>query len=365
MSESAQRLLFILGSLACAVVIFAGVKSAAQVINPILLAMVVTVAVLPLPQRLIKRGAPSWLALVITIGIVVLALALVGFLLFASATRLATDIPAYVAARQAEDNLHLGLEDLEAAVQSIFSTATASRLTGFILSWIVGFSVTFFLMILIFVFMISAAVSMSPGEKQSFSLSLPFMSKATSITADVRRYLSVTTVLNFLVGLGDAIFLYILGVDYVLLWGLLAWFMGYIPAVGFWVALVPPTVFAYVQFGLEEAIIVFVGYVLINGTVQNLLQPKMMGDRLKITPVVVFISVLFWAALLGTAGALVAVPLTLMGISFLESFEATHWAAVLLRGGAPPAEEREAAISQARQVWEKARHGTRRFFGGA
>lgn len=363
MSESAQRLLFLLGGLACVVVIFAGIQGAAQILNPILLAVIVTVAVLPLPQRLMKRGAPSWLALVITIGVVVLALALVGVLLFISATRLATDIPAYAAARQAEEGIYLGLEDFEAAFQTIVSTETASRVTGVILGWIVNFAVTFFLMILIFVFMISAAVSMSPKQRSSFSLSLPFMSRATSVTADVRRYLSVSTMLNFLVGFGDAVFLYILGVDYVLLWGLLAAFLGYIPAVGFWVALVPPTIFAYVQFGLEEALIVFVGYVLINGSVQNLLQPKMMGDRLKMSPVVVFISVLFWAAMLGTTGALVAVPLTLMGISFLESFDATHWVAVLLRGGAPPREEREAAISQARQAWDKAKSGTRRLFG--
>jgi AI-2 transport protein TqsA len=363
MSQSAQKLLFILGSLACLVVIFVGIKGASQIINPILLALIVTIAVLPLPQRLMGRGAPAWLALVITIGAVVLVLVLVGVLLFASATRLASDIPAYVAARQAEENADLGLADLEAALQTIISTETASRVTSVMLSWIVGFSITFFLMILIFVFMISAAVSMSPKERESFTLSIPFMSKATSLTSDVRRYLSVTTVLNFLVGLGDAVFLYILGVDYVILWGVLAWFMGFIPAVGFWVAMVPPMAFAYVQFGLEAALIVFIGYVLINGTVQNLIQPKMMGDRLKMSPVVIFISVLFWAALLGTVGALVAVPLTLIGIGFLESFEATHWVAVLMRAGKQQDEEREAAIGQARQQWEKAKSRTLGLFG--
>jgi predicted PurR-regulated permease PerM len=97
--------------------------------------------------------------------------------------------------------------------------------------------------------------------------------------------------------------------------------------------------------------------------VQNLIQPKMMGDRLKMSPVVIFISVLFWAALLGTVGALVAVPLTLIGIGFLESFEATHWVAVLMRAGKQQNEEREAAIGQARQQWEKAKSRTLGLFG--
>ena len=78
-------------------------------------------------------------------------------------------------------------------------------------------------------------------------------------------------------GPGDTILLLFLGVDYAVLWGLLAWFMGYIPSIGFIIALIPPVILAYAQYGLRTAVVVFIGYVVINGGVQNFIQPKVMG----------------------------------------------------------------------------------------
>lgn len=77
--------------------------------------------------------------------------------------------------------------------------------------------------------------------------------------------MTILTGMNFLVGLGNTVFLYVLGVDYALLWGLLAWFMGYIPSIGFLIALFPPLILAYAKFGLSTAVVVLVGYVVING----------------------------------------------------------------------------------------------------
>ena len=99
-----------------------------------------------------------------------------------------------------------------------------------------------------------------------------------------------------------------MGVDYAVLWGLLAWFMGYIPSIGFMIALIPPVLMAYAQYGLQTALIVLVGYILINGGVQNFFQPKVMGQSLKISPVVVFVGLFIWGYLLGGIGAILAVP---------------------------------------------------------
>ena len=83
-----------------------------------------------------------------------------------------------------------------------------------------------------------------------------------------------------LVALGDTLLLLIMGIDYALLWGVLAFLLGYIPSVGFWIALIPPVFLAYAQYGLPQAIIAFVAYVVINGGVQNIVQPRMMGKGL-------------------------------------------------------------------------------------
>jgi AI-2 transport protein TqsA len=158
------------------------------------------------------------------------------------------------------------------------------------------------------------------------------------------------------VGLGDFVFLMFLGVDYALLWGLLAWFMGYIPSIGFIIALIPPVLMAYAQYGLDTAIIVLVGYVLINGGVQNFIQPKMMGQGLRINPLVVFVGLFVWGFLLGGIGAILATPLTVLVLTLMENFDATRFVAVLLRyTGKGEEEEQEQAMKKAKGLWSKAK----------
>jgi hypothetical protein len=162
--------------------------------------------------------------------------------------------------------------------------------------------------------------------------------------------------INLLVGVGDTVFLLILGVDFAVLWGLLAWLMGYIPSIGFMIALVPPVLMAYAQYGLQTALIVLIGYVLINGGVQNFIQPKRMGDSLKISPLVVFVSLFVWGYLLGGIGAILAVPLTMLIVLALENFPGTRTLAVLMRyTGETKSEEKQEALQEVRGLWDRMR----------
>ncbi len=166
--------------------------------------------------------------------------------------------------------------------------------------------------------------------------------------------MTVLTGVNFLVGLGNVVFLLVLGVDYAVLWGLLAWFMGYIPSIGFIIALIPPVLMAYAQYGLQTALIVLVGYILINGGVQNFYQPKVMGDRLKISPVIVFIGLFVWGFLLGGIGAILAVPMTILMLTIMENFEGTRPLALLMRyTGEDKKEERKEAELRVKDLFDK------------
>jgi predicted PurR-regulated permease PerM len=183
---------------------------------------------------------------------------------------------------------------------------------------------------------------------------MPAIGRVAALTEDVRKYMTVLTGVNFMVGLGNAVFLWFLGVDYALLWGLLAWFMGYIPSIGFIIALIPPVLMAYAQYGLQTALIVLVGYILINGGVQNLVQPKIMGKSLRISPVVVFVGLFVWGYLLGGIGAILAVPMTLLLLIIMENFEGTRTLAILMRyTGEEKKEERKEAARHVRGVWGK------------
>ena len=168
--------------------------------------------------------------------------------------------------------------------------------------------------------------------------------------------MTILTGINFLVALGNTAFLYIMGVDYALLWGLLSWFMGYIPTIGFWIALIPPVLMAYAQYGLRTAMIVFVGFVVINSGIELLVKPRVAGKGLKISPLVIFVGLFFWGFLLGGIGAILSVPLTLLVITIMEQFPATRPISTLLRyTGEEKKEERKEAMLQVKDLWAKTR----------
>ena len=336
MSEQTKVPIYLLMALASIFIIMLGIKTTAALINPILLAVVITIAVLPLPQKLMKRGMSGKVALVITIVAVLGIILAVLVLAAGSVYALSLKIPTYavnVAARSEELSSLLNRTNATSEALAYFSPDEISAFASKAIAIIANSLVQVFMTMLIFIFMLSAALSLPSRSSDSLEANAGILESVRAFTSDVSRYVSVTTVINFLVGLGDAIFLMILGVDFAVLWGLLAWFLGYIPTIGFWLALIPPTVLAWAEHGMTTALIVFIGFVLINGSVQNFLQPKMMGDNLNISPIVVFLSLFIWGWLLGAIGAILAVPMTLMVLVILERFESTRGFVRLIRPG--------------------------------
>ena len=127
-------------------------------------------------------------------------------------------------------------------------------------------------------------------------------------------------------------------------------------SIGFLIALIPPVLMAYAQYGLQTALIVLIGYILINGGVQNFIQPKMMGQSLRISPVVVFVGLFVWGYLLGGIGAILAVPMTMLVLIIMENFEGTRPLAILMRyTGEEKKEERQEAANVMKGLWGKVR----------
>ena len=364
MNNLSGRLVIYLVGLASIFLILFGIQGTASIINPILLALVITITVLPIPGRLTKRGIPGWLALVLTILSVVLLLGIVIATVFFSVTRLSIDLPVYMAdaavsATEVVPPETIGLESPVSTTQlTIQFGPVAQSLTATVVNILIQFGMALF----IFFFMISAAISLPGAVRLGLDPRAAIITRISALTEDVRRYMTILTGINFLVGFGNTIFLLLLGVDYAVLWGLLAWFMGYIPSIGFLIALIPPVLLAYAQYGLSTAVIVLIGYVLINGGVQNFIQPKIMGQGLKINPVVVFVGLFIWGYLLGGVGALLAVPLTLLVLTIMENFKGTRPLAILMRyTGEENKEKREAAAEDVKGLWGK----VKRTFGSS
>jgi predicted PurR-regulated permease PerM len=349
-----KLVIYLVGAASIFLILF-GIRASAYIINPILLAVVITITVLPVPSRLKKRGMPGWLALVLTILMVVLILGLVIWTVFFSITSLSTGVTHYLtnASQQfAQDTAAATGSEASAATTEV-SIRLGPAVQG-LLDTVIGLLVQFGLALVIFFFMISAAISLPAPSRLGLDPDMPAIGRVTDLTADVRRYMTILTGVNFLVGLGNTVFLLFLGVDYALLWGLLAWFMGYIPSIGFMIALVPPVLIAYAQYGLRTALVVLVGYILINGGVQNFYQPKVMGDRLKISPVVVFVGLFIWGYLLGGIGAILAVPMTMLVLIIMEYFEGSRPIAVLMRyTGEAKKGERQEALTHVKGLWGK------------
>jgi AI-2 transport protein TqsA len=353
---SGRLVVYLVGAAAIFLILF-GIRGSASIINPILLAAVITITVMPIPSRLTKRGMPGWLALVLSILMVVLLLGLVIATVFFSITKLSTELPTYLASasEQASEDVSAP-PDSETGTQIELVTTSTGAIAQSILTSVLDLLVQFGLALAIFFFMISAAMALPTPSRLGLDPGASPFGRVSTLTEDVRKYMTVLTGVNLLVGLGDTVFLWFLGVDYALLWGLLAWFMGYIPSIGFIIALIPPVLMAYAQYGLQTALIVLLGYVVINGGVQNFYQPKVMGNRLKISPVVVFVGLFIWGYLLGGIGAILAVPMTLLVLIIMENFEGTRPIAVLMRyTGEDKKEERKAAAKHVKGWWGKAK----------
>jgi predicted PurR-regulated permease PerM len=377
-------------AVAAVMIIFWGIRSLAFILTPLLVAMVITICILPLPGKLMKKGMKPGLALILTILIVVAVLALVCFIVIASVGKLAGLLPTYTASLAAQPSplppspistATSGTSPIQASatvtttsfIQSLESLTGVSlnslkpavsppQATG-IAAAIVGVAakgvMQVFFILFIFAFMLSAAFALRDKTVAGFGPDNPVMSKVQEFTSEVRQYMNLLTVVNLLVAVGDTAFLWLIGIDFAVLWGILAFMMGYIPSIGWWISLIPPFLLAWAQYGIDKALLVLVAYVLINGGVQNIVQPRMMGKGLRISPLVVFVSVIVWATFLGGMGALIAVPLTMLVMKVLELSESSRWIAALMRigsgGEGEEAEEDKQAFERLKGLGSKLR----------
>jgi predicted PurR-regulated permease PerM len=155
---------------------------------------------------------------------------------------------------------------------------------------------------------------------------------------DVRKYIGIKTLISLATGALVAVWLGLLGVEYSLLWGLLAFLLNYVPTIGSFIAAIPAVLFAFLQLGLGTSLLAVLGYLVINTLLANVIEPRVMGRSMGLSTLVVFLSLVFWGWVLGPIGMLLSVPLTVILKLALEGQERTRWMAVLL-GPACPDEE--------------------------
>jgi predicted PurR-regulated permease PerM len=135
--------------------------------------------------------------------------------------------------------------------------------------------------------------------------------------------------LNFLTGLGVLIMLLLFGVDFAWLWGLLAFLLSFIPYIGLFVAAIPAVLLGIAESGITVGIILGVGYFVINQVIEQVVEPKIVGAEMQLSPTIMFFSVIFSAWLLGPIGAMLAGPLVALTTIVFSAFDETRWLAIL------------------------------------
>jgi len=158
----------------------------------------------------------------------------------------------------------------------------------------------------------------------------PVLSQMPSLMKTAVSYFGIRTRLNLVTGVGFTIWLLVLGVDYALLWGVLAFVLSYVPYIGLFTAMIPPTILALAEFGLTKGILVVVGVVALNLLIENVLEPAYTGKKLSLSPSIVFISFFVWGWILGPIGALLSMPITVMLMLVLNEHESTQWLSKLI-----------------------------------
>ncbi|WP_227317504.1 AI-2E family transporter [Cedecea davisae] len=318
------------------VIILVGIKAAADIIVPFILALFIAVILNPLIRRLERLRVPRVLAISLVIVIIILSMVLLLAYLGTSLNELARTLPQY------RSSLAVPLQTLEPWLQRAGISVSVDQLMKYVdpnalmtlvtglLTQLSNAMTSIFLLLLTVVFMLIEVPKLPRKLQQLMSRPEEGMGAIQRALDSVSHYLVLKTAISIVTGIVVWGMLAALEVRFAFIWGLLAFALNYIPNIGSVIAAIPPVVQVLVFNGLYEALIVVAGYLVINLVFGNILEPRMMGRGLGLSTLVVFLSLIFWGWLLGPVGMLLSVPLTIAVKIALEQTEGGKSIAVLL-----------------------------------
>ncbi len=321
---------------AAVVIIIAGMMQAASIVTLILMALFVSVICAQPVNWLARKRIPHGLAVAVVLLIILAIFFGLGRVIGISVAEFTQDAPEYAQS----------LNRMEAAVirflsergfdvsgdqmtrlfdpgkVMIFTAALLGELGGLLSDMALIFFIVIFILLELGSFKVKAGViARKPVETLEY---------LGGIVRAIRHYMSIKTLIGLLTGGTVWLWLAIIGVDYAVLWALLAFLLSYIPKIGAIIAGVPTVLFSLVQLGPGGALWTAVGYAVLNTVIGNVIEPKIMGKGMGLSPLVVFLALIVWGFVLGPVGMFLSVPLTMALKIILQQDSRTRWLAVLL-----------------------------------
>ena len=320
------------------VVVVTGLKMAGELLVPFLLAMFIAMIVSPLLGWLKKRAIPGGIAILMIVVLILLVGLILTAVVGSSVENFRQDIPLYsdkLSAMSYSVQSWLSQRGIDIDPQQWQQSFDPSVVMSFAGSTLASFGsvMTNAVMILLTVIFILTE-NIGFGEKLRLARGKDVSEEwLNRFSESVHNYLAIKTAISLITGILIFIWLTILGVDYAVLWGLIAFLLNFVPTVGSFIAAVPAVLLATVQLGIFPAGLTLAGFVVVNLVMGNAVEPRWMGKGLNLSPLVVFVSLVLWGWVLGPVGMLLSIPLTIMIKIALESQDETRWIGVLLGSG--------------------------------
>ncbi|HEY3277683.1 MAG TPA: AI-2E family transporter [Syntrophorhabdaceae bacterium] len=321
--------------LASLVIVIAGMKAASSLLVPLFVALFIAVVCISPLFWMQRKGVPRVIAVIIILLVILFLGLAFGALIGPSLNQFLSSLPGYQ--EQLSDHLtnliswlrtkgiHISAKDLP-RVQPGWVMSFA----GGIFSALSSVLTNGFLILLTVVFILLEAEYFP--QKLRVLLKNPdrSMHAIEKFALSARRYLIIKTIVSAATGLVIWLWLLILGVDYPVLWGTLAFVLNFVPNIGAVISALPAALLALVQLGVGHALLTILAFITVHIVIGNIIEPKITGKGLNLSTLVVFISLVFWGWVLGPIGMILSVPLTNLLKIALESSEETTRYSVLL-----------------------------------
>ncbi len=340
MSRSENKSVGLILTLAALIIIIAGIKTAQALLVPFLLAFFISIICAGPFHWLQQHKVPAPLALLLVIVTVMFGGLVVLTLIGTSVSDFTNELPVYQEKLRVQTLVlfdwleKVGVKLSKEVLLEHFNPGKIMQSAASMIAKAGGALTNSFLILLTVIFILFEAAGMPNKLRAALPDAESSLASFEKFITGVRQYLAIKTLVSFATGLIVTSGLFLLGLDYAPLWGMIAFLLNYVPNIGSIIAAVPAILLAVVQLGPTYSLLVAILYLATNIIMGNAVEPRLMGQKLGLSTLVIFVSLVFWGWVLGPVGMLLSVPLTMVVKIALEVNESTRWMAILLSSDA-------------------------------
>jgi len=317
-----------------AVILTIGMREIASILTVVFFSVFTAMIFTPLVRWLKQKGVPGVLSVILVILLFTLVIMVLGVMVVKAALQFGSQIPIYQAqltelvnnlAKYVPSYEEFSIQSILRSIVSITISLMANTVNG-----IVNAGATAGIIIVTAAFLLIDAANTPEKVDSEIGKQSELHLRMSKLSKKLVKFIVIRAEINLITGITIALLLFIGGIDYAILWGVLIFLLSYIPYIGLVIASVPPIMLALFKYGPLGALAVILIIVIVDALAENVLFPSLMGKGLQLSPAFLFLALLYWNFVFGLGGVLLSIPLTIVLKIILESFEETKWLARLM-----------------------------------